>query len=64
MADVDVQSEAVAALVAAELDEVPAELRQRTAAEQQALADWAASTPAEVVEEAAAVGFDLRSLTD
>ncbi len=64
MADVDLQSEAVAALLAPELDEVPAELRQRTVAEQQALADLAASTPADVIEEAATAGFDLRSLTD
>ncbi len=62
--DVDVQAQTVARLFASDPDEVPVELRERTMAAEQALADWSASVPADVVEAAAAAGFDLRSLGD
>ncbi|MCA0252635.1 MAG: hypothetical protein LCH76_10175 [Actinobacteria bacterium] len=64
MDDVDVQAQTVARLFASDPDEVPVELRERTMAAEQALADWSASVPADVVEAAAAAGFDLRSLGD
>lgn len=60
----DGQAQTVARLFAPELDEVPAELRERTMRAEQALRAWSASVPADVLEEAAAAGFDLRSLRD
>lgn len=64
MTDLDTQPEAVAALFAPELDEMPAELRQRTALAEQKLAAWVAATPADVMKEASEAGFDLKSLAD
>lgn len=64
MDDVDVQAQTVARLFAQDLDEVPVELRERTMVAEQVLADWSASVPADVVEAAAAAGFEIRSLGD